>query len=156
MPEWWDGWPDKGHVPVHQLQEVIDQGVHMAAANTVPKTSRASAIAEVQALVRRFAEPRPAGDLVKAAIRRASQRLDIPFSRTRDIWYGDARRIDAQEKDRLRQAAFRTEFTNAIAGIETLRNQMLESRSEAARQVAAGLNAALCALGRNVGESGKE
>ena len=126
----------------------------MATANTVPKTSRASAIAEAQALVRRCAEPRPAGDLVKAAIRRASQRLDMPFSRTRDIWYGDARRIDAQEMDRLRQAAFRTQFTNAIAGIETLRNQMLESRSEAARQVAAGLNAALCELGRNFGESG--
>jgi hypothetical protein len=91
----------------------------------------------------------------EGAIRRASRRLDLPFSRTRDIWYGDARRIDAEEMDRLRQAAFRTEFTNAIAGIETLRNQMLASRSEAACQVAAGLNAALRALGRNVTESGE-
>src|SRR6267154_5611714 len=97
-----------------------------------PNSSYASSIDEAQILVRRCAEPRPAGDQVKAAVRRASQRLGIPFSRVRDIWYGDARRIDAPEMDRLRQAAFRTEFTNAIAGIETLRNQMLESRSEAA------------------------
>jgi acetyl-CoA acetyltransferase len=125
----------------------------MIGATKLPSSPYASSIDEAQTLVRRCAEPRPAADSVKAAIRRASQRLDIPFSRVRDIWYGDARRIDAQEMDRLRQAASRTEFTNAIAGIETLRNQMLASRSEAARQVAAGLNAALCALGRNVGES---
>src|ERR1700688_4067412 len=127
----------------------------MISATKLPNSSYASSIDEAQILVRRCAEPRPAGDQVKAAIRRASQRLEIPFSRTRDIWYGDARRIDAHEMDRLRQAAFRTEFTNAIAGIETLRNQMVASPSEAARQVAAGLDAALCALGRNVGESGE-
>jgi hypothetical protein len=69
----------------------------------------------------------------------ATSTTSVALSRTRDIWYGDARRIDAQEMDRLRQAAFETEFTNAIAGIESLRNQMLASRSEAARQVAAGL-----------------
>jgi hypothetical protein len=67
--------------------------------------------------------------------------------------------VDKREKElakpggSMRRKSFWTEFTNAIAGIETLRNQMLESRSEAARQVAAGLNAALCALGRNLGES---
>src|SRR5882762_4043662 len=108
----------------------------MIGATKLPNSSSASSIDEAQTLVRRCAEPRPAADSVKAAIRRASQRLDIPFSRVRDIWYGDARRIDAQEMDRLRQAASRTEFTNAIASIETLRNQMLASRSEAARQVA--------------------
>jgi hypothetical protein len=124
-------------------------------ADDLRKSSYASSIEEAQALIRRCAEPHPAADSVKAAIRRASQRLDLPFSRTRDLWYGDARRIDAHEMDRLRQAAFRTEFTNAIADIETLRNQMVASPSEAARQVAAGLDAALCALGRNVGESGE-
>ena len=109
----------------------------MVGLTKLSNSSHASTIDEAQTLVRRCAEPRPAGDLVKAAIRRASRWLDLPFSRTRDIWYGDARRIDAEEMDRLRQAAQRTEFTNAIAGIETLRNQMLTSRSEAARQVAA-------------------
>jgi hypothetical protein len=55
--------------------------------------------------------------------------------------------------DRLRQTAFQTEFTRTIAHIETLRNQMLASRSELAREAAAGLNAALCTLSRSVGES---
>jgi hypothetical protein len=118
-----------------------------------PSPSYASSIEEARTLVRQCAEPCPAGDSVKAAIRRASRRLDLSFSRTRNMWYGDARRIDAQEMDRLRQAAFRTQFTNAIAGVESLADQILASRSEGARQVAAGLNAALCALGRNLGES---
>ena len=127
----------------------------MDVADDLRKPSYASSIEEAQALIRQCAEPRPAGDQVKAAVRRASRRLDLPFSRTRDIWYGDARRIDAREMDRLRQAASRTEFTNAIASIETLRNRMLASRSDAARQVVAGLNTALCALGRKVDESGE-
>jgi hypothetical protein len=113
------------------------------------RKSFASSIEEAQSLVRRCAEPRPAGDQVKAAVRRASQRLEIPFSRTRDIWYGDARRINAEEMDRLRQIAENTEFAHAIAGIELLRNSMLASRSPASRQVVAGLNAALRALGRD-------
>ena len=77
----------------------------MIGATKLPNSSYASSIDEAQTLVRRCAEPRPAADQVKAAIRRASQRLDIPFSRIRDIWYGDARRIDAEEMDRLRRGA---------------------------------------------------
>src|SRR5882757_7352070 len=99
----------------------------MIGATKLPNSSYASSIDEAQNLVRRCAEPRPAGDQVKAAIRRASKRLDIPFSRTKDIWYGDARRIDAEEMDRLRQGAENTEFAHAIAGIEVFRNRMLAS-----------------------------
>jgi hypothetical protein len=51
----------------------------------------------------------------------------LPFTRTRDIWYGDERRIDAEEMDRLRQSAENAEFAQAVAGIEVLRNRMLES-----------------------------
>jgi hypothetical protein len=129
--------------------------VQMDVADGLRKPPYASSIEEAQALIRQCAEPRPAGDRVKAAVRRASRRLDLPFSRTRDIWYGDARRIDAREMDRLRQAATQAVFTNAIASIETLRSRMLASRSDDARQVIAGLNAALCALGRKV-DQGEE
>jgi hypothetical protein len=72
--------------------------------------------------------------------------LDLPFSRTRDIWYGDARRIDAQEMDRLREAAAQTEFANAIDSIETLRDKMLALPSVTALQVAAALDSALYVL----------
>jgi hypothetical protein len=84
---------------------------------------------------------------VKAAVRRASRRLGLPFTRTRDLWYGDARRIDAAEMDRLRRGAENVEFAQAIAGIEVLRNRMLESNLPASSQVFAALTAALSALG---------
>jgi hypothetical protein len=121
----------------------------MVGPTKLPNSSHASSIAEAQTLVRRCAEPRPAGDLVKAAIRRASQRLEIPFSRIRDIWYGDARRIDAEEMDRLRRGAENAELAQAVVGIELLKNRMLASRSPASQQVVAGLNVALHALGHD-------
>jgi hypothetical protein len=89
---------------------------------------------------------------VKAAIRRASMRLGLPFNRTKDLWYGQARRIDAVEMDRLRRGAENTELTHAIAGTEVLRNRMLASRSPASRQAVAGITAALLALGRGGGD----
>lgn len=60
---------------------------------------------EASALVKRVAEPRECGDSVKAAILRAARRLGFAVSRTKDIWYEDARRIDAREMDTLRRAA---------------------------------------------------
>jgi hypothetical protein len=112
-----------------------------------PNSPYASSIDEAQTLVRRCAEPRPAGDLVKAAIRRASRRLDLPFSRTRDIWYGDARRIEAEEMDRLRREAENAELAHAVAAIKLLKKRMLTSCSPESDQVVAGLAATLEALG---------
>jgi hypothetical protein len=113
---------------------------------TLPNSPCATSIDEAQALVRRCAEPRPAGDLVKAAIRRASQRLEIPFSRTRDIWYGDARRIDSGEMDRLRRRAEKAELAQATAAIEFLTNKALTSPSSASHQMITNLHAALLAF----------
>jgi hypothetical protein len=87
---------------------------------------------------------------VKAAIRRASQRLEIPFSRTRDIWYGDARRIGAEEMDRLRHGAEKAELAQAVAAIELLKNRAV---APASHQVITNLHAALLAFQRDtVGE----
>jgi hypothetical protein len=77
----------------------------------------------------------------------------VAFSRTRDIWYGDARRIDAEEMDRLRRGAEKAEFAQAIAAIEFLTNKALTPPSSASHQVIANLHAALLAFQRNaVGE----
>ena len=114
----------------------------MIGANKLPNSSYACSIDEAQTLVRRCAEPRPAGDLVKAAIRRASQRLDIPFSRVRDIWYGDANRIDADEMDKLRQEAEKAELARAVAAIEFLKNKAV---APASHQVVCEPHAALSA-----------
>jgi hypothetical protein len=96
----------------------------MIGATNLPSSSYASSIDEARTLVRRCAEPRPAGDQVKAAIFRASQRLDLPFSRVRDIWYGDARRIDADEMDQLRREAEKAELAQAVAAIEFLKTKL--------------------------------
>jgi hypothetical protein len=114
-----------------------------------PSRSYASSIEEAQTLVRQCAKPHPAGDKVQAAILRASRRLQLPFNRTRDIWYCQARRIDADEMDRLRRGAENTELAHAIFAIQVLRNRMLASRSPASHEVVAGLDAALRALGRD-------
>jgi hypothetical protein len=107
-----------------------------------PKSSYPSSIDEAQTLVRRCAEPRPAGDLVKVAIFRASQRLDMSFSRVRDIWYGDARRIDANEMDQLRRAAKEADVAQAVAAMEFLKRH-LTSPSLASDEVITSLHATL-------------
>jgi len=44
----------------------------------------------------------------------------MPISRARDIWYGDARRINAYEMDRLRRGAAEAELAQALAALEYL------------------------------------
>jgi hypothetical protein len=112
----------------------------------VAGTLRESSASEAQSLVRRCAEPRPPGDLVKSAIIRAARRLQFPFNRTKDLWYGEAKRIDADEIDRLRQGAEEAEVANAIAAMEVIRNRALKSNSSASAQVLAALTAALSTL----------
>ena len=122
----------------------------MVGPSNLPSSSYGSSIDEAKILVRRCAEPRPAADQTKAAIRRASQRLDLPFSRVRDIWYGDARRIDAEEMDRLRHGAEKAELAQAIAAIEFLKNKAV---APASHQVITNLHEALLAFQRDtVGE----
>jgi hypothetical protein len=85
----------------------------MPRTSQLPNSPFASSIEEARALIRQCAEPRKVGELVKQAIFRASRRLEMPVSRARDIWYGDARRIDAHEMDRLRRGAEEAELTQA-------------------------------------------
>jgi hypothetical protein len=117
-----------------------------AAQHRSPKLLQALSIDEARILVQRCAEPRPPGDRVKAAIRRASRVLDMPFSRTRDLWYRAARRVEADEMDRLRRTARHIEVTQAVAAIEVLKFELAGSCSPLAREAAAGLSIALRAI----------
>jgi hypothetical protein len=121
----------------------------MVGVTKLQNSSCTPSIDEARTLVRRCAEPRPPDDSVKAAIRRASQRLEIPFSRTRDIWYGDARRIDAHEMDQLRREAEKVELAQAVAAIEFLKEKLLASPSSASQQMITSLDAALLACHRD-------
>lgn len=65
-----------------------------------------SALVEAQSLLRKVAEPVPAGDSVKAAICRASRRLRWNFNRTKSLWYGDQRaKVSGDELNQLRDVA---------------------------------------------------
>jgi hypothetical protein len=69
-----------------------------------------------------------AGASVSERIRAAARKLGWDFSRTRDVWYEQARRIDAHEMDQLRAARrarqleearkAHAELTQLIAGME--------------------------------------
>jgi hypothetical protein len=114
-----------------------------------------SALEEARFLVRKCAEPRPAADTVKAAIRRSSQRLQLSFTRIKDIWYGDARRIDAREMDRLRRVADETEIAQAMVGIELVIKNIENSGSPESAQVIEGLMAAVVTLKKCDGQQGQ-
>jgi hypothetical protein len=114
----------------------------------LPRSPCGSPTDEARHLVHRCAEPRPVGDSIKAAIYRSAKRLGFTFSRTRDLWYANARRIDAWEMDRLRERAAGAEIKQAMAGLEILRNRLSQMPSPACRELVAGIDAALHALAR--------
>lgn len=105
---------------------------------------------EAMVLIQRVAEPRPVGDKVKAAIGRASKRLGFPFNRARSIWYGEARRIDATEMDRLREIAGRRETAAAIEHLLVIRGRLAETDAHFNRPQIAALDDALRAMGAEV------
>jgi hypothetical protein len=117
----------------------------MVDAIKLPNAPYASSIEEAKALIRLCAEPRPAGDPVKGAIRRVSAQLHMPFVRVKAIWYGEARRIDSEEMDRLRRGAENAEIAQALAAIEFLANKALASPSTS-QQMMTSLQAALLAF----------
>lgn len=66
------------------------------------KLEKASEILEAMRLLKLAAEPRPAGDSVKGAIRRAAGIVRIKESRAEDIWYGEVHLVSSREMDALR------------------------------------------------------
>ena len=124
-------------------------------AEFVRQTPRSSAIAEAQALVRRCAEPCPAGSNIKGAIRQASKRTGMPYSRAKSIWYGEARRIEAAEMDQLRRGAESAKLAQALAGVETLRSILAPCIPNADR-ILAELASALRAHGVGKNELGQQ
>lgn len=90
-----------------------------------------SDISEAKRLVHIAAEPFQVGDTIKQQISRAAKRLHWDASRTRDIWYGGARRIEVSEMDALRaieqqrdQAADRIEQRRHLQQLAALRAKL--------------------------------
>lgn len=116
-----------------------------------------SPLAEAQTLVRRLAEPVPAGDSTKAAIGRSARRLpNWTYNRVRDVWHADSRvRMRAEELEELRshrgvrgtKKGFDDGDTEFQRGLSELRSKIerLELRLESLAQ-AGGDGAGLAGL----------
>jgi hypothetical protein len=91
--------------------------------NKPSEISFVSSLAEASFLLRRVAEPRPAGDSVKTALSRAWRRLPgWSFNRIRDVWHADARiKISADELDQLRRTARQDKAEDARQAIREAR-----------------------------------
>lgn len=78
--------------------------------------------AEAARLLKLAAEPRPVGDSVKDAIWRAARAVGFACDRAKRIWYGEAKRIDAEELDKLRDFARERRARIAAARADDQRN----------------------------------
>lgn len=94
-------------------------------------SDKSSDISNAMRLVRIAAEPRLVGDSIKAAITRASRTLHWTPTRTRDLWYGTARRVEVAEMDALRalerrklEADFVAERRRNIEQVAVLRTRL--------------------------------
>lgn len=118
------------------------------------KSDDSSEVSDAMQMVQLAAEPRPVGDSVKAAINRSARRLGWSFTRTRDVWYGDARRIDVREMDALREierkrdeAATDAERRRKLEQLAVLRTRLSMRDPEFHREDIAALDWMLCGRG---------
>lgn len=84
--------------------------------------------------LKELAEPRPVGDLVKAAIGRSARIAGLTYTRAFDVWYGKARRIDAHEAQRIEQAIQNKREEEERNEISDLRMRLLKMESRLAAQ----------------------
>lgn len=97
-----------------------------------------AAVTEAAELMRHLAEPAVPGESVKAAICRAARRAGITAGLGKRLWYGEARRIDADTMDQLRAKAARDQET--LAGAMDARQSLVQRL--AACEAALGLQVA--------------
>ena len=83
-----------------------------------------AALVEAAMLLRQLAEPAVPGESMKAAINRAARRAGIPAGLGKRLLYGEARRIDADTMDQLRELAARD--TEALGKAQDARQTLLQ------------------------------
>lgn len=111
--------------------------------------SEMSSVAEAAELLRRVAGPEE-GRKTKGLIRDAAKLAMFSYTRTKDIWYGDARRIDAKEMDRLRDVAAKRDVEINISRLLAMREGLAKTDPEFHRETIDALEFALRAMGREV------
>ena len=91
---------------------------------------------EASSLMRKIAEPAPAGAHIETLIRAVSRQIGVSFSRGKALWYGEARIVRAEEMDALRAAAKRkeevgeralqNEYATLVSRIERLEKALVQ------------------------------
>jgi|SRR5882672_147411 len=109
------------------------------------KNVEMSSISEARDLVRIIGTSREGS--VKGAITYAARRLGWAYSRTKNIWYNDAKRIDAHEIDRLREVEREVARERAIASMVVLRREVACAAPAVRDAAAAALDTVSRALG---------
>ena len=64
-----------------------------------------SASLEASELLKRLAEPAPAGAHIETLIRGVARKVGLSFSRAKALWYREAAVVRSEEMDALRAAA---------------------------------------------------
>lgn len=100
--------------------------------------------------LREIAEPRPVGDLVKTAIRRAARATGLTYTRAFDVWYGKARRIDAHEAEQIAEALQRKREEEAHHDLHDLRSRLLKMESRIAAEASHSSRPRLALVRRSV------
>lgn len=115
---------------------------------------KSSDISDAMRMVRIAAEPRQVGDSIKSSIVRAARVLQWTPTRTRDVWYGTAHRIEVREMDALRalergklEADFITERRRNIEQVAVLRTRLSMRDADFHREDIAALDWMLRQLG---------
>jgi hypothetical protein len=109
-----------------------------------------SSVAEASALLRSFVGDAPAGTKVKSLITSAAKAAGWTVTRAKDVWYGDARRIEAHEMDRLRSVAAKLEVDRTVNRLLVLRDGLAKTDPDFHRQTIDALERALRGMGREV------
>lgn len=113
---------------------------------------------DIAASLRELSEPWSAGDRVKAAIDRAARAAGFSYTRTFDLWYGKARRVEPFEEaavadalDRKRREAARNELHELRTRLLRLESLLAQSDPDFHREDIAAGREQLRQMGRTRG-----
>lgn len=125
------------------------------------KEAELSSAAEMTALVREVADSSAPTRNWKDRVHAASRILRLPFGRTKAHYYGEARRVDAEEMDRaraaaeeLREARLRKQAGEHLAWLNTTIEHLRQTDEEFHSFNVDGLERALARLGAQCGAVG--
>ena len=84
---------------------------------------------DVRKALKELSEPWRVGDRTKSAIDRAARECGLSYTRARDIWYGNARRIEAVEHEAIAGALARKKTKVARGELHELKTRIARLES---------------------------